>query len=824
MGSISKFRSRRSAFSDDLDYAAMIDPGIILNKNGSLMAAWRVRGPDLSSSSAGQRNAVAARMNQLLLSLDGSYMVHMDAVRESSRRYPKRRKSHFPDRVTEAIDEERRQSFEDHNTHFETDLILTLTYSPPDLAQSKLSQAIYTDDGREKLSPALHALETFKEFLHEFTGSLNNLFATERLMASYVEGEHGEDLLPDSFLSHLRRCITGINAPLNLPASACYLDALLGADYEHGVLPRVNDKYMGVVSIEGFPHQSYQGILKALDSLPINYRWSSRFIFMDNVKAMSKIEGYRRKWAGKAKPLLDQLLKTDSSSLDQDALEMATDADQAKAEASSGLVRYGYYSSCIVIHHEDAGILEEQLDNVKAMIDDLGFPSRKETINTTDAFMASLPGNGYANIRKPMIHTLNLAHFLPLNSVWSGREHNPCPFYPPESPPLMQVASSGSTPFRLNLHVGDLGHTLIFGPTGSGKSTLLGLIAAQFRRYKQAQIFCFDKGASMLPLTAASGGEFYDVAGNDSHLQFCPLSRVDSDAEQAWAEEWICTLLELQGIGVDAKVRNTIHTAMSLHRASDADKTLSNFVYTIQDSDLREALNYYTVSGAMGNLLDAEIDTLEEGNFNTFEMEELMEKGDQAILPVLLYLFHRIEQRLTGAPSLIILDEAWIMLGHPVFRERIAQWLRVLRKKNCCVIMATQSLADAVRSGITDVLASSCPTKIFLPNDEADQEGPTALYQAMGLNEVQIGIISRSTPCRDYYVVSAEGKRLFDMELGPFTLAFVGSSGLEDLTLCRRLISEHGASWLDHWIKERGVTWPTKSQDERSLSPALACL
>ncbi|WP_408670033.1 helicase HerA domain-containing protein, partial [Staphylococcus aureus] len=89
------------------------------------------------------------------------------------------------------------------------------------------------------------------------------------------------------------------------------------------------------------------------------------------------------------------------------------------------------------------------------------------------------------------------------------------PFYPPNSPPLMQVAS-GSTPFRLNLHVDDVGHTLIFGPTGSGKSTLLALIAAQFRRYEFAQIFAFDKGNSLLPLTLAAGGDHYEI-GKDQN-------------------------------------------------------------------------------------------------------------------------------------------------------------------------------------------------------------------------------------------------------------------------------------------------------------------
>ena len=104
-----------------------------------------------------------------------------------------------------------------------------------------------------------------------------------------------------------------------------------------------------------------------------------------------------------------------------------------------------------------------------------------------------------------------------------------------------------------------------------------------------------------------------------------------------------------------------------------------------------------------------------------------MALGEKNLIPVLLYLFRHFERSLTGAPALLLLDEAWVMLGHPVFREKIREWLKVLRKANCAVVLATQSLSDAVRSGILDVLLESCPTKILLPNEEADKGGSGAV-------------------------------------------------------------------------------------------------
>ena len=108
-------------------------------------------------------------------------------------------------------------------------------------------------------------------------------------------------------------------------------------------------------------------------------------------------------------------------------------------------------------------------------IQNLGFSCRIETVNAVEAWRGSLPGDGYCNVRRVMLHTLNLADMLPITSVWAGLRENPSALMPKKSPPLMYAATTGATPFRFNLHVSDLGHTLIVGPSGAGKSTALGL-------------------------------------------------------------------------------------------------------------------------------------------------------------------------------------------------------------------------------------------------------------------------------------------------------------------------------------------------------------
>jgi len=372
------------------------------------------------------------------------------------------------------------------------------------------------------------------------------------------------------------------------------------------------------------------------------------------------------------------------------------------------------------------------------------------------------------NVRRPLVHTDNLADLLPLTAVWTGRPTNPCPFYPPNSPALLQAATAGAAPFYLNLHAGDIGHTLIFGPTGAGKSTLLATIILQALRYPGMAIWSFDKGRSAMATTKACRGRHYEI-GSDGDLSFCPLSVLETDTDMGWAAEWIAVCFELQhAIAPSPEERAAIHQALTRMRVG-ADRSLTHFWAEVQNPRVREAMESYRVSGPLGGLLDAEQDGLTTGRLMTFEIEELMSMGDKQLIPVLLYLFRRFERSLKGQPAILLLDEAWVMLGHSVFREKIREWLKVLRKANCAVVLATQSLSDAARSGILDVLTESCPTKIFLPNAEAatlgtpEYPGPAAHYQAFGLNQTQIDIIASATPKRHYYVVSPEGCRLIDL-------------------------------------------------------------
>lgn len=806
MVALRSFRHPSPSFADLVPYAGLVANGIVLLKDGSLMAGWYFAGPDSESSTDAERNEVSRQINTILARLGSGWMIQVEAVRVPTTDYPARQDCHFPDPVTRAIDDERRSRFEQERGHYESRHAIILTWRPPERRRAGLARYIYSDTESRSASYADTAIESFRTSVREVEQYLASILSIRRMETREVEERDGTRTARyDELFQFIRFCITGENHPIRLPDIPMYLDWLATAELQHGLSPMVENRFLGVVAIDGFPAESWPGILNSLDLMPLTYRWSSRFMFLDDQDARQKLERTRKKWQQKVRPFIDQLFQTQSRSINQDAAAMVAETEDAIAEASSQLVAYGYYTPVIVLFDDDNARLQEKTEAVRRLIQAEGFGARIETLNATEAFLGSLPGNWYANIREPLINTRNLADLIPLNSVWSGSPLAPCPFYPLNSPPLMQVAS-GSTPFRLNLHVDDVGHTLVFGPTGSGKSTLLALIAAQFRRYAGAQIFAFDKGRSMMPLTLAAGGDHYEIgddADSGAPLAFCPLSDLSTDTDRAWAAEWVETLVAVQGVTITPDHRNAISRQIGLMTEARG-RSLSDFVSGVQMREIKDALHHYTVDGPMGQLLDAEKDGLMLGAFQTFEIEQLMNMGERNLVPVLTYLFRRIEKRLTGAPSLIILDEAWLMLSHPVFRDKIREWLKVLRKANCAVLLATQSISDAERSGIIDVLKESCPTKICLPNGAARESGTREFYERIGFNERQIEIVATAVPKREYYVASPEGRRLFNMALGPVALSFVGASGKDDL---KRIIAlkKTEANWPVHWLKERGI-------------------
>jgi len=616
----------------------------------------------------------------------------------------------------------------------------------------------------------------------------------------------------DETLTYLHSAISPHRHPVRAPETPIYLDALLAdTPLIGGLEPKLGATHLRTLTVLGFSNTSRPGILDALNHQNFAYRWVTRFIALDKADATKVLTKLRRQWFNKRKSitalLREVMYNQPVQLLDSDADNKVVDADLALQALGGDHVAFGYLTTTITVADEGRAEVEEKVRHVERIVNGLGFTTIREGVNAVEAWLSSLPGHAYANVRQPLVHTLNLAHLMPLSSVWAGPTRNAHL----DGPPLLYASTAGSTPFRLSTHVGDVGHMLVVGPTGAGKSVLLALIALQFRRYPDAQLYIFDKGFSARAAVLAMGGAHHALGlGSDASdgLAFQPLRHIDSSVERSWAAEWIAALLAHEKVVVTPEVKDALWSALrSLASAPPEERTLTGLALLLQSKALRVALGAYTLEGPYGRLLDAAEQKLALADVQCFETEALMGQAG-VVAPVLTYLFHRLEERFDGRPTLLILDEAWIFLDHPLFAARIREWLKVLRKKNVAVLFATQSLADIAGSSIAPAIIESCPQRILLPNDRAIEPQSREAYQLFGLNERQIELVSRATPKRHYYLQSARGNRLFELGLGPVALALCGASDPATQARIDALLAEHGVEgFAARFLSQAGLQW-----------------
>ncbi|WP_336810150.1 conjugal transfer protein TrbE [Bosea sp. MMO-172] len=803
MMNLAEYRNRNRRLADFLPWAALVGEGVILNKDGSLQRSARFRGPDLDSAVPAELVAVAGRLNNAFRRLGSGWAVFVEAVRLPAQRYPD---DVFPDAASALVDTERKADFEEAGAHFESSYFLTFAFLPPAEDAARAETWLY--EGRDQ--SGIDA----REILRGFTDR------TDRLL-QLVDGFMPECRWLDDAetLTYLHGCVSTKVHSVRVPETPMYLDALLtDQPLTGGLAPRLGDQHLRILTITGFPSVTTPGLLDELNRLAFPYRWSTRAILMDKTDATKLLTKIRRQWFAKRKSvaaILKEVLTNEASVLvDSDAANKANDADQALQELGADYAGMAYVTATVTVWDTDSRAADEKIRQVEKVIQGRDFTSMIETINAVDAWLGSLPGHLYANVRQPPVSTLNLAHMIPLSAVWAGPERDEH-F---SAPPLFFGKTEGSTPFRFSLHVGDVGHTLIVGPTGAGKSVLLALMALQFRRYRGAQVFAFDFGGSIRAAALAMGGDWHDLGGgltdgSDTSVSLQPLKYIDYVPERAWAADWIVSILIRESVEITPEVKEHIWTALtSLSTAPMDERTITGFCVLLQSNDLKQALKPYCVGGPWGRLLDAEAEHLGTATVQAFETEGLI--GTDAAPAVLAYLFHRIEDRLDGAPTMLIIDEGWLALDDDGFAGQLREWLKTLRKKNASVVFATQSLSDIDGSPIAPAIIESCHTRLLLPNERAIEPQITAIYRRFGLNDRQIEILARAIPKRDYYCQSRRGNRLFELGLSEVALCLCAASSRQHQALIAAVQERSDADgFLREWLVANGLGWAADLAD-----------
>ncbi|HEY9219418.1 MAG TPA: conjugal transfer protein TrbE, partial [Phenylobacterium sp.] len=508
---LDEHRRRPACLADHLPWAALVSPGTILNKDGSFLAAARFRGPDLESSTEDELMAVRARLNNALRRLGSGWCLHFEARRRPADAYPE---SDIPQPAAWLVDGERRALFETAGQAFETDYTASFTWLPPADDLQRLDRWLFGLSGGGEGS-AKDALERFEREI----AALIDLFA---------------DALPETarltdaeLLTFLHGAVSTRQFAVRPPETPVFLDALLADEaLVGGVRPRLGDHHLRTVSVRAYPSRTLPGLLDQLGALPFPMRWTVRWIALDRADAEREILRLRKQWFSKRKGvstlLREAVTREEAQLLDTDALTKADECDGALQALGADAVAFGLLTLTISVSDADEARVAEQAKAIETVLNAQGFVAKVEDLNAVEAWLGSLPGEPYADVRRPLVSTLNLADILPVSAVWAG----PARDDHLQGPPLFVARTAGSTPFRVCLHVGDVGHTMVVGPTGSGKSALLAFLAMQWFRYPGARVVAFDKGRSMRASTLACGG-VWRALSSAGGFELQPLAGID---------------------------------------------------------------------------------------------------------------------------------------------------------------------------------------------------------------------------------------------------------------------------------------------------------
>ena len=794
--------------SDEILWEALPDEAIAYNQDESLMAVWEVSGPNLDFETPARADALADSVARAIDSLDEQSMVHVNTLRVPSTEYETA--AGDAPLIARVADAERRGKY-GAGEHFEDRTFITLTVSYEDRLTDRLTSLFYTGGDAHNVGWD-RMVSDMKRRAEDFESFLPADLQPRRV--------RGRDLV-----THLYQCLTGDLREVNAPPEALPSLRYLFADrLTTGFEPRVGDRFMRVVGIHGYPDQVGMDIVRPLQKLSFEYRYSTRLICGNQRAALSLLNRRKGTWGMQIRGFLDQVMGTgEQDELNENtfARQQTREIEQAISKLQAGDSSLVNMTSVVVVWgHTKREANRRALAVEKALRERPGLLIRRERDIASRALIGSLPGHGYHNIQKYPMLSEAAVRLLPITSVYAGPETNPCGFFERDgvkAPPLFYASTRECIPYRFTPYVGDVGHQLVVGPTGSGKSVLMAYQAMRHLHYPQSQVILMDRGYSFAPLCAAVGGKHYDINGA---VGFQPLARIDQKAERRWAVSWVLSMCKMQGVTITPEMRVQVEQALTTIAEAHDDpqyRTLQELHTQLQVPKLKAALEPFAGSGEVGMLLNATKDAFDKAGgspftrrFQVLELGPLLELDPQVYTPILLYFFHRIETLLSeSAPTFVGADEFYMFAAQSqAGREYVIEALRTYRKKNAALAIATQDPTDLVGPDVGAIL-NSCRTKILVPNPDAADSAQRKGYAAIGLNEQEIEAVASATPKREYVFKQPAGTRRADLALG-VELQFMQAADGLDLKSTAEAIKEaaaqHGAHWPARWLKRTGAS------------------
>ena len=493
-------------------------------------------------------------------------------------------------------------------------------------------------------------------------------------------------------------------------------------------------KYAGIVSIKEYRPATHAGMLDNFMKLPFELIISQSFSFIDRMIAISSMQ-------------LQQRRLTQSEDVAHSQIQ---DIDQALDSAMSGEFAFGMHHLTVLCIHDNIKQLETALSFANVELSNVGITGTRERINLEPAYWAQLPGNNEYMARRSTVNTLNISSFASFHNYPTGkRVKNHW------GNALTVLNTVSGTPYFFNFHVRDVGHTMIIGPTGAGKTVLLNFLCAQAQKFRP-KLFFFDKDRGAEIFVRAVGGT-YIIPSPAKVSGFNPFKLEDTVENRKFLIEFLKVLVAFDNKPLPAHELDRINEAVEGNFKIPYEKrilrNLAPFMGLMGPGTLAGRLSKWHSNGSHAKLFDNTEDLIDFNSSRTFGIEMAHILGDkEALGPVLLYLFHRIQSSIKGQPTMIVLDEAWALIDNPVFAPKIKDWLKVLRKLNAMVVFATQSVEDATKSDISDTLIQQTATQIFLPNLKATN----AYRTVFRLSEREFNIVRTTDPSSRFFLVKQD--------------------------------------------------------------------
>ncbi len=638
----------------------------------------------------------------------------------------------------------------------------------------------------DKSSWENHIREAFDE-LDEMTQRIVNGFSNYGAeILGIVESEDGihSELL--EFLARLANA--GYSQPIAVPLGKVANHLPISRLYFGSKSVEIHNpngvKYGGIVSIKEYRPSTHAGVFDGFMQMPCELIITQSFSFINRMIAISSMQLQQRR-----------LVQSEDVAVSQ-----IQEIDQALDSAMSGEFAFGNHHMTVMCIEDSPKSLESMLSLAVVELSNSGITGVRERVNLEPAFWGQLPGNSSYMARRSTVNTYNVAAFASFHNYPSGkRKRN----HWGDAVTVLDTVSG--TPFFFSFHVRDVGHTMIIGPTGAGKTVLLNFLCAQAQKFN-CRLFFFDKDHGAEIFLRAIGGK-YMVPETAKDSGFNPLQLEETPSNKSFLVEFIKVLVSANGEQISAHDMERINEAVNgnykLPKKQRRLRNIAPFLGLSGPGTLAGRFSMWHSDGSHAKLFDNETDLIDFSSARTFgiEMAEIL-KDKVSIAPVLLYLFHRIQSSLDGSPTMIVLDEAWALIGNDVFAPKIKDWLKVLRKLNTFVVFATQSVEDASKSSISDTLVQQTATQIFLPNLKATQ----VYRDVFMLSEREFALVKTTDPSTRFFLVKQDNDGVIariDLA-GMSEIVRILSGRIDTVLLLEEIIKEVGdnpENWLPIFIK-----------------------